>query len=317
MSLDSIPEFCEQLLCMPSRSRKVDLLLVSQGGDSIAAWRIISLLRERFDEVDVLVPFVAQSAATILSFGADHIVMHPFACLGPIDPQITIPGDGMHHLPRSFSVEDVRSYLEFVENDLKMGVVDAQSSSGAVNNLGSSVLDHLTVELTPTQIGLVKKSMKLSEGLAEKLLSLHMADKEKVSSIVKSFNSMTHHGYTIGRREAKDSGLPVEYPSPRLENLMWAVWKDLESDMKSNVPFEPMASLMSDPIRKSNLYECIGTGRPYDFSFSEMQNIALVESVCFSSHFDVQNNIMASGNGINISFNVVSSALGWVRSPGE
>lgn len=208
MSLDSIPEFCEQLLQTSSDSKKIDLLLVSQGGDAIVAWRIINLLRERFDEVDVLVPYVAQSAATVLSFGADNIIMHPFSYLGPIDPQISIQSDNFQLPPKTFSVEDVKAYLEFVENDLGMKNIRDNNAESEPYHFNSNVLDHLVKELSPTQIGLVKKSMKLSEGLAEKLLLLHMNDKKKVENIVKKFNSMTHHGYTIGRKEAKDSDCP-------------------------------------------------------------------------------------------------------------
>lgn len=317
MSLDSIPEFCEQLIQTSSDSKKIDLLLVSQGGDAIVAWRIINLLRERFEEVDVLVPYVAQSAATVLSFGADRIIMHPFSCLGPIDPQITIQSDNFQLPPKTFSVEDVKAYLEFVENDLGMKNKKDNGTEYEPRDFNSNVLDHLVEELNPTQIGLVKKSMKLSEGLAEKLLLLHMTDKKKVESIVKKFNSMTHHGYTIGRKEAKESGLPVEYPSKQLETLMWSVWTDLSSDLRCNVPFDPMVALTSDPKTNAILMDKINSSLPYMINVSEIQRIAVVESKHFSSHYDVRNHITGSGNGINISFNVVSPALGWIRSKVE
>lgn len=314
MSMDSIPEFCEQILQTPSNSKKVDLLLVSQGGDAIVAWRMINLLRERFDEVDVLVPYVAQSAATVLSFGADHIVMHPFSCLGPIDPQITIQSNNLQMPPKTFSVEDIQAYLEFVKKDLGITASKNSPADSEPSGFNPNVLDHLVKELNPTEIGIVKKSMKLSEGLAEKLLLLHMTDKKQVEGIVKKFNTMTHHGYTIGRKEAKESGLPVEYPSKQLEKLMWAVWTDLSSELKCNVPFDPLIALTANPKMSAALTNNINMGLPYTLTASEVQKIAVVESKQFSSHYDVRDQIIGSGNGINISFNVVSSALGWVRS---
>jgi ClpP class serine protease len=51
-------------------------------------WRLISLFREYAAKVAVLLPYRAYSAATLLALGADEIVMHPFAEMGPIDPTV-------------------------------------------------------------------------------------------------------------------------------------------------------------------------------------------------------------------------------------
>jgi ClpP class serine protease len=96
MASDVIPEFANHILSVPEEKKEIDLLIVSMGGDPTVAWRIISMLRERFEKIGVLLPYAAFSAATLLSLGADEIVMHPFANLGPVDPQMTyskrIPG---------------------------------------------------------------------------------------------------------------------------------------------------------------------------------------------------------------------------------
>src|SRR5205809_6728309 len=78
ISSDVILEFTRQIKCIPAESKGVDILIVSNGGDPTVSWRIISLLRERFDDVSVLLPFAAYSAATLISLGANEIVMHPF-----------------------------------------------------------------------------------------------------------------------------------------------------------------------------------------------------------------------------------------------
>ena len=90
MASDVIPELLDQLTDLPRDTPSVDLLIVSEGGDAKVAWRAMSLLRERCQKVAVLVPQVAFSAATLLALGADEIVMHPNANLGPVDPQIHV-----------------------------------------------------------------------------------------------------------------------------------------------------------------------------------------------------------------------------------
>ena len=46
--------------------------------------------QSRCDELTVIVPDMAKSAATLLSLGAHHIMMGPASDLGPIDPQLLI-----------------------------------------------------------------------------------------------------------------------------------------------------------------------------------------------------------------------------------
>lgn len=68
--------------------KKVDVLLHSPGGQADAAERIVRILRSKFDEVNFLIPHSAYSAATMLALSGNHIILHPSAVLGPIDPQI-------------------------------------------------------------------------------------------------------------------------------------------------------------------------------------------------------------------------------------
>ena len=102
MAADAVREFIDQLDAISVGDSGVDILIHSTGGDALTAWKLMSILRERFDEVAVLVPYMAFSAATIFALGADEIVMHPHASLGPIDPQITISLPGQ--VPRRFRI---------------------------------------------------------------------------------------------------------------------------------------------------------------------------------------------------------------------
>src|SRR5690606_21504762 len=64
--------------------KNIDLFLYSRGGDSDAPWSIVSTIREVFPDrnFNVLIPFRAHSAATMISLGADEIVMTEKAELG-------------------------------------------------------------------------------------------------------------------------------------------------------------------------------------------------------------------------------------------
>lgn len=66
----------------------VDVFLISNGGSPEAAERIIKLLRSKYKKVRFLIAGNAYSAATMMCFAGDEIIMHCQGTLGPIDPQI-------------------------------------------------------------------------------------------------------------------------------------------------------------------------------------------------------------------------------------
>lgn len=67
---------------------EVDFILNSPGGSPHDAYRILRTLRKNFKTVNVIVPFWAKSAATLLSLGASSIIMDEFAEFGPLDIQL-------------------------------------------------------------------------------------------------------------------------------------------------------------------------------------------------------------------------------------
>ena len=61
MAADAVREFIEQIDGVGNHE-VVDVLVHSTGGDPLTAWKLMSLLRERFKSVGVMVPFTAFSA---------------------------------------------------------------------------------------------------------------------------------------------------------------------------------------------------------------------------------------------------------------
>lgn len=237
---DVIPELIKQINEIPTANEEVDLLVVSNGGDGIAAARIINLLRERFKKVAVLLPYVAYSAATLLALGADEIVMHPFSNLGPVDPQLvtTRTGQGGTIERISYGTEDLRNYFSFVRSDV--GISDQA--------LMAKAFELLCQEVGPIPIGIAKRSAQLSLALGEKLLNLHMKDSSQAKAITETLSrSYHHHGYPLGRSEADHIGLPVTKTSEEIEQKLWQVWEDLEQEMQCNKVFEPLEVVLSDP----------------------------------------------------------------------
>lgn len=243
---DVIPEIIRQIEQIPKEKSEIDFLIVSNGGDPIVAWRIISLLRSRFERLNVLLPYSAYSAATLIALGADTIVMHPFASLGPVDPQLvsTRQNGGQNRQVSQFGSEDLVHYLAFVRENV--GITDQAQLQKSFELLCNDV--------GAIGIGSAKRSSQLMLSLGEKLLTLHMQDKNEARSIAESLNkSYYHHGYSVDRNEARGLRLAVQPTNDKLEELIWKVWEDLSNEMECTTPFDPLEIVYSHPKAAQSL----------------------------------------------------------------
>lgn len=105
-------------------TKKISLLLYTRGGNTLVAWSIVTLIKQFCDEFEVIIPLKAHSSGTLISLGANKILMTKQATLGPIDPSVNdalnpqVPGAGPHaKVP--VSVESVKGFLELAKDELK------------------------------------------------------------------------------------------------------------------------------------------------------------------------------------------------------
>lgn len=217
-------------------TKRISLLLHTNGGNTAAAWRLVNLVKTFCDEFEVLIPYKAMSAGTLISLGAQRIVMSKQATLGPIDPSLVHPlgpqvpnGNQLARLP--VSVEAVRGYMDAATKDL--GIKD--------DNALSMILTDLSNKVHPLVLGEIFRSRAQIRFLAEKLLNGHVKDAEKVQPIVDFLCADSgSHDYTINRREAEALGLPVEKPSVAFYDTLKALHRSYGEQMKLAEPFSPM-----------------------------------------------------------------------------
>jgi len=319
---DVISHFLKQLSEIPKETDNIDLLIISYGGDPTVAYRIVNLLRERFKKFGVLLPYTAYSAATLISLGADEIIMHPFANLGPVDPQLTHKSqDKEIH----FGSEDLRNFLDFVKSDV--GISDQEQLQKS--------FELACKEVGAIPIGIAKRSSQLALSMGEKLLSLHMTDSNKAKTIAETLNkSFYHHGYPLGPTEAKKIGLPVINPNDELKELLHEVLISFENEMKFDSPFNPLEIVLSDPQTASLLAPVNQIQLPANLPSKILQQaynnvlqqiqvaqippldydlfIACVESVYCKSHFRINGKIFSNRlPDNNISVNVIPVKSEW------
>src|SRR5579883_2031384 len=191
--------------------KKITLVLYTLGGDALAAWNLVNLLRLFCDDLEILVPRKAHSAGTLMCLGADRIIMTKQATLGPIDPSIDTPLNpivpGTQNIRAPVSVEAVAGYFSIAKDEL--GIKDDRAMADVLTNLAEKV--------HPLVLGAINRSRKQIQFLAGKLLKNQVKNEASRKKIIDFLCSESgSHDYTIDRREAKQMGLQVEHPSQAL-----------------------------------------------------------------------------------------------------
>jgi hypothetical protein len=221
---DVIPIFYD-LLKSNDGKKEVDIFLYSAGGMVDAPWPIINLIREYYENVSVIIPFKAHSAATLISLGADMINMGPMASLSPIDPQLYIRNpEGKANV--SAGIEDIYGYYLLIEDTLKL---DANGKTEALKILANRI--------SPEILGQASRIRNEIRIIATNMLKLHIKDSSKIDSIVTSLVEKLHsHQYMINRKEAKQIGLPVSELDKTTENLAYSIIRSYIDECKMDEP---------------------------------------------------------------------------------
>ena len=191
------------------------------------------MFREFCGEFSILVPYKAHSAATLLSLGADKIFMGKKAELSPIDPTLRTKIMGY---PEVISVEDVNSYITFIK--ARANINDQSALAQMVSILAN--------KHTPLILGSVNRQNSHIRLVARKLLTSRneKPDEVKINYIIETLTEKIYsHGHAIGRKEAKDIGLPIEKPDETLENAIWDLYLKYEEFLELNEPIDPVVVL--------------------------------------------------------------------------
>ena len=233
-----MPEYFVNHLDKFNLPKKISLLLYTRGGDTMAAWSLINLIKQFCEEYEVIVPSKARSAGTLICLGANKVVMTKQATLGPIDPSLnhplnpqnpTFPQNPQARVP--VSVESIKGYFEYAIKELN--VINPEE-------LTKVFLD-LSQKVHPMVIGSVFRSRSQIVMLAEKLLSQHFKDKEKITNIISFLCSESgSHDYPIYKREAKNNlGLNIETPNQDFYNCIKTIYDSIIDELEINKIFDP------------------------------------------------------------------------------
>lgn len=210
----------EDILSSIDYPKNLDVVLHSPGGIVEATEKIVLVLRDHVENLRIIVPEAAKSAATLFCLASDEILMSHLSELGPIDPQIYIGFDPTTGQPIFRPAWSYLNSLDRMEDELKKG-------------RDPSLVITLVAKIDPTLIDVAKNAIDYAKRLSENWLTTYMKiDLDKSKSITNRLSDASFyltHGRTIRFREAKELGLKVEL----IDNSIWKLIHELHLRSRS------------------------------------------------------------------------------------
>ncbi len=185
--------------------KNLDLILHSPGGSPEAAAAIVYYLRSKFDDIRIIIPHTAMSAATMICCSSNRIVMGRHSFIGPIDPQFILQTQfGVMAVPAQAILDQFQMAKEECRDPQKLG-----AWLPILNQYGPALIVQCQ-----NAIALAKKYA--SDWLAQYMLkgvTDRAAATAKATQIADDLSNHTRfksHGHHINRDEARSLGLIVE-----------------------------------------------------------------------------------------------------------
>jgi hypothetical protein len=183
-----------ELLQSIGKQKKLDLFLLSPGGYVDPAFKMAKLCRDFSEEkFSVIIPYYAKSAATLLSLGADELVMGHPSEIGPIDPRIRVKDNYGREV--DVSATAIKDALKVIEE------LSGESPEKSLKYMP------LIEKINLDTLGEYERALKASQQYAKTLLETSnlLKDKSKAEDVANSLATGYYsHGYAIYADEARD-----------------------------------------------------------------------------------------------------------------
>ena len=199
---------------------ELDVIIESPGGSADAAYKIMKMIRSCVKTVRVFIPRRAKSAATLLSIGADEIVVHTIGELGPLDVQVP---EHTEHDSLSFmsalnhhrAIEEVERYSLLALDQAVQLILDRSGMrmQDAVNSaiqFSCGIMEPIANQIDPLKLGARARSNEVGMEYGTRLLRMRNDApneefaREIVEKLCKSYPS---HSFVIDAEELLRLGL--------------------------------------------------------------------------------------------------------------
>jgi len=184
------------------KGHQLDLILHSPGGFPEAADAFVKYIRTKFQDIRVIIPYAAMSAAAMIACSANRIVMGKHSFIGPIDPQLVLQTQlGIQSIP-----------AQAILQQFEKAKMDCQDQKNL--NFWYPII----AQFGPALIVQCQNADKLAKELVSEWLEKYMfaglenanAQAKHVANYLADHTKFKTHSKHIDRDEARGEGLMIE-----------------------------------------------------------------------------------------------------------
>lgn len=164
------------------KADEIDFILESSGGLADDAYRIIRTLRKNFKKgVNIVIPFWAKSAATLLALGGSTIIMDEFGEFGPLDTQLRdeeLPAaERKSALIDEYALKTIEDRFRNLYKSMMIDILEDQELRIKKSELSNQLLSHLPRLFSPLldkidtyEIGEKARALAVGENYIKRIL---------------------------------------------------------------------------------------------------------------------------------------------------
>ncbi len=235
----------------------VDILIESPGGSPEATEALVTLLRQKFNDVRFIVPNVAKSAATMMAMSGNMLILDEPSELGPIDPQFIFHREGNPVVSPAHAILD---QFDWATNDIKDNPNHLPVWMPILNQYGPSLL----VEC--------HAAIALAERLVAGWLERYMFGGEpdcrkkgrRIAGFLSAYKEHLSHRRAIGMGQLQQYGVKIlnMNTDPQLKERIWDVYNSIFATFVGTPAFKLFENHLGDCYVSMAAQVQIGIGFP-------------------------------------------------------
>lgn len=214
--------------CEAKRRTNVLFILCTYGGDPDAGYRIARVLQKKYEKFTILIDGTCKSAGTLITVGANEVVMSDHAEIGPLDIQLG-KKDELWETDSGLTVLSAIEALEKKSFDLfetcflnlktrSNGQITLKTATEMASKLAIGTISPIVAQIDPMHVGEVSRAMNIGLEYGKRLSSISKSTES--ASLLKLANAYPSHGFVIDIEEAKELFRDVREPTSQESDLL-------------------------------------------------------------------------------------------------